>query len=947
MHHRPSILPLRQRRLWLSLAAALALVIGLLPGGLAPAAYAASSGQPLEGAAAPAARAAAETAPDMASAPLAATLAITKTLMSPVRPGNVLLIGDTATFQIVVENTGGPEDIAYLPLADLYDTVCLDFRPKADPAESSYDDTLGVVNWSNLTVANAQYLAPGQRFTTTVTFDVTGPTGTGLNTARVSGALDENGGAVLPDPATSQVSFTCLEPASIGDRIWDDQDGDGTDNGGAEPGLGAVEVRLTPPPALDLGNGPGVPITTTSTITGYYSFPMLPPATYTVTVDTATTPAGYAQTGDPDEPGAPCTTCDSQTVVSVAAGQNLDTADFGYQQQQPALAIVKTLVSPAPGPAFISDTITFTIRIQNTGPTLIPTWTVTDTYDITCMTMTSANPPPAAPPGPPWLPPVVWTAPPLPPLAPGQAFTITVDFHADAASANCLNLATVTGEDEFGTPVTPADSQAGVVIDDPGIGVAKRVASGADNGDGTFTVAYEILVQNVGSVTLNNVQVVDNLALTFASAISFTVDSVTSADFTVNGNYDGSTDTNLLAGTDSLPALAEGRILVTVTVRPGAFLGPYLNTATGSGTSPAGTPVSDDSQDGLDTDPDTPGLTPPDNPNPGDNSDPTPLQFAVLSGTVWNDLNGDGNQDPGEPGIPGVVITLTPGVTTTTDLNGDYSFVTLPGNYTVTETDPAGFTSTGDVAPPNDNQIPVTLLPGQTLSGQDFFDWGAGSIGDLVWLDSDGSGTQNGGEQGIYNVGLTLTWFGPDGLLGGGDDYTYPPQTTDLNGNYSFSNLPPGNFQVDVDQTSPTLAGLTLVFGSDPQPVSLTPGQNRTDVDFGYQGSTAVQVVSFGAAGNGSAVQLTWQALLNGEAAPAFHVLRSRLGQPGMQQLTSSPLGPQSGNGQVAAYAYTDSTARGGRTYLYFLRDADGQIFGPWQVRAPAGRLFMPLVSTR
>lgn len=48
-----------------------------------------------------------------------------------------------------------------------------------------------------------------------------------------------------------------------------------------------------------------------------------------------------------------------------------------------------------------------------------------------------------------------------------------------------------------------------------------------------------------------------------------------------------------------------------------------------------------------------------------------------IGNRVWNDLNGDGIQDPNEPGIAGVVVMLYDGAstyTTTTNENGEYCF---------------------------------------------------------------------------------------------------------------------------------------------------------------------------------------------------------------------------------------------------------------------------------
>jgi hypothetical protein len=78
----------------------------------------------------------------------------------------------------------------------------------------------------------------------------------------------------------------------------------------------------------------------------------------------------------------------------------------------------------------------------------------------------------------------------------------------------------------------------------------------------------------------------------------------------------------------------------------------------------------------------------------------TPPPVAGLSGFVYVDGNNDGIKEPGEPGIAGVLITLTGTddlghavtLTATTDANGFYSFSGLrPGTYTLTETPPPLF----------------------------------------------------------------------------------------------------------------------------------------------------------------------------------------------------------------------------------------------------------------
>lgn len=100
-----------------------------------------------------------------------------------------------------------------------------------------------------------------------------------------------------------------------------------------------------------------------------------------------------------------------------------------------------------------------------------------------------------------------------------------------------------------------------------------------------------------------------------------------------------------------------------------------------------------------------------------------------LGDRVWLDYDGDGVQETGEPGVPGVDVSLsggtTPGMTVTTDADGLYAFAGLfPDDYTVSidpGTLPAGTVPTFDadgVATPH--AAVVTALSGQTLDGVDF-----------------------------------------------------------------------------------------------------------------------------------------------------------------------------------------------------------------------------------
>ena len=99
---------------------------------------------------------------------------------------------------------------------------------------------------------------------------------------------------------------------------------------------------------------------------------------------------------------------------------------------------------------------------------------------------------------------------------------------------------------------------------------------------------------------------------------------------------------------------------------------------------------------------------------------------ASIGDFVWNDLNANGIQDAGEPGLAGVTVSLSNGATTTTNASGAYSFTNLvPGTYTVTVATPAGFapSPTGAGTPSTDSNgsgTSVTVATGANDNTVDF-----------------------------------------------------------------------------------------------------------------------------------------------------------------------------------------------------------------------------------
>ncbi|MTV41158.1 SdrD B-like domain-containing protein [Duganella radicis] len=232
-----------------------------------------------------------------------------------------------------------------------------------------------------------------------------------------------------------------------------------------------------------------------------------------------------------------------------------------------------------------------------------------------------------------------------------------------------------------------------------------------------------------------------------------------------------------------------------------------------------------------------------------------------LGDTVWEDKNGNGVQDSGEAGIAGVTVQLKNAAgdvvqTTTTAADGKYSFTADPGSYTVSVTAPADYSFTGkDLGGDDarDSDFGATGQSGTVVlkSGDDNTSVDAGlyklaALGDKVWLDANKNGVQDSGEAGIGGVKVTL--LDADGKQVGAS------AITDASGNYSFSNLKPGNYTVVFDKSTlpEGMAFTTANAGGDDaidsdvnaagvsHVVTLTSGQTDNTVDAGVQAAATI-----------------------------------------------------------------------------------------------------------
>ena len=198
------------------------------------------------------------------------------------------------------------------------------------------------------------------------------------------------------------------------------------------------------------------------------------------------------------------------------------------------------------------------------------------------------------------------------------------------------------------------------------------------------------------------------------------------------------------------------------------------------------------------------------------------VEPGTVAGNVFEDLNGNGVLDAGEPGIDDADVTLTQGgsdIATRTPTGGAYLFDHLfPGEFTVIVDEsalPAGLSPTNTAGP-------ASLVEGGAVTGVDFGYAYPATVTGVVFEDNDFDGTAGVGEDGIGSV--TVSLLDSDGVV-------VDSTATDADGSYSFTTLP-GEYSIAVgggtpqgwDFTTPQVVSLGLIVSgsaNDVTPIGL------------------------------------------------------------------------------------------------------------------------------
>jgi len=203
--------------------------------------------------------------------------------------------------------------------------------------------------------------------------------------------------------------------------------------------------------------------------------------------------------------------------------------------------------------------------------------------------------------------------------------------------------------------------------------------------------------------------------------------------------------------------------------------------------------------------------------------------FPQIGDKVWRDVNGNGAQDPGEPGLAFVTLQLFKGTTlvgtTTTNGAGEYAFNRW--NVTNGTADPAddglqantayevrvaadqpalvglrptlsnqGAGNAGELTDSDATATATGAVLGLTLGADELysnFDIGyttAASVGNLVWYDANNNGVKDKTETGIPGVTVRL--------LDATGKTPIATTATGADGSYLFTGLLPGTYVVEV-----------------------------------------------------------------------------------------------------------------------------------------------------
>ena len=548
----------------------------------------------------------------------------------------------------------------------------------------------------------------------------------------------------------SATTTEILYAAAFGDRVWNDLDGDGTQDA-FEPGIADVRVYVD-------SNGSGTytvgePMATTAA-DGSYFITNLVAGSYTARVDTATLPAGLTQTYDLN--GA----LDHAAVVTLTASQTRTDVDFGYRSTAifairgqvrddydldgmfsdpdlPVGGVLVTLYSDPNGDGTNTDGVVLgTVRTTPDGR-----------YAFTNV-MSGAY--------------VVVESDPV--YSASTADTV-------AANDNIIPVV-IVASDSVGNDFLDAVDPSGYIYD---------VADGRIVPGGSITVtgpgAYVLMDGSSGQymfISTNDASATFTIAVTpppgyiidpTRPAQPGSFDPTGGANPTVLGSYESVAAPGYLVNYSA----ASNTYYYTFTLEPGDP--PVIN-----------------------------------------NNFPL-VKVVTIGDRVWTDTNGNGVQDVGEPGVTNATVRLLDATsnvvaTTVTSVTGAYLFTNLPpATYQIEFVPPNQYlftvrdsTATNDLADSDADRVTGRTVPVSVAAGTTNLTLDAGLyipalLKGHVFKDMDSDLLRDTGDRNLTNALVRLVYNGLEIAV----------TNTDVNGYYQFDNVPAGTVSVLVSRVDATL----------------------------------------------------------------------------------------------------------------------------------------------
>ena len=708
-------------------------------------------------------------------------------------------VGDPVTYTVTVTNNG-PDGATGVTVIDTLPGEVT--YVSATPSQGSCSETGGVVTCSLGAIANGD--------TATIIIVATADTaGTATNGVSVSGIEDDPDSSNDSDsedttinaapPPTPETDLTvakvdAVDPVSIGDSVTYTVT---VTNNGPDDATGVTVTDTLPsevsyvsatPAQGSCSQAGGVVTCALGAIANGASVDI-------VIVTTATTDGSalnsVSVTGD-------------QTDSNAGNDAATETTTINPPPPEVDLAVSK---SDSVDPVMVGDPVTYTVTITNNGPDGATGVTVIDTLpsQVSYVSATPSQGSCSQAGG------VVTCA--LGAIANGDVATITIATTATGAGTATNNVS-VSGDQVDPNSGNDSDTEDTTINSvpppppDPEADLAVVKGDSADPVTVGNQFTYTITAINNGPDGATGVMVTDTLPpeVSYVSAVP----------------GQGSCGETGGVVTCSLGAVANGASVdITITVDADSA-GVANNVVSVSGDQDD--PNSSNDSDSEDTTIDSP--------------PPPPADPSSIGDTVFYDFDGDGNQDPGDPGLEGVTVRLLDDsaaevAATTTDSNGSYLFDNLSaGDYSVEIDLPSGTALTTTA-----NPSPVALTIGEAYVDADFGLIGTGAIGQVIWHDENENGFIDGSEQGSAGVPVAARWAGIDGILGTSDDLSFSA-VTNSSGTYTIPGLPAGSYRVIVDG-SKLPAGYQLTYTPDGNDdlvddLNLGAGETVNDENFGY-----------------------------------------------------------------------------------------------------------------